>query len=95
MPAAPPEPRHPRRLAGSKWTSHDPALPYCHWIVIEVSRGEVELQAILAPAARVRLPWRGLRERPRWEPGWSLMPPDPGQDGAVGVPGSTSDGLRM
>ena len=65
-----PEPRHPRQLAGSKWTSRDRELAYCHWIVIEVSGDEVVLQSVLERATTLRLPWRSLRERPRWQPGW-------------------------
>jgi tryptophan-rich hypothetical protein len=65
-----PEPRHPGNLAGSKWTSRDPSLPYCHWIVIELSGDEVLLQSVLAPATTHRLAWRELRERARWQPGW-------------------------
>lgn len=65
-----PEPRHPGNLAGSKWSSRGASLPYLHWIVIEVSGDEVVLQAVLSPATTHRMPWRGLRERERWQPGW-------------------------
>lgn len=70
MDAARPEPRHPGKLAGSKWTSRDPSLSYCHWIVIEVSGDTVVLQSVLAAATTVRLAWRALRDRALWQPGW-------------------------
>jgi tryptophan-rich hypothetical protein len=65
------EPRHPGKLAGSKWTSRDPTLPYCHWVVIEVSGDQVVLQSVLERTATMRIAWRGLRVRERWIPGWS------------------------
>jgi tryptophan-rich hypothetical protein len=67
----PPEPRHPRQLARSKWTSRHAGLAYRHWVVIEVSGPDVVLQAVLAPATTLRVPWQALRERPRWSPGWT------------------------
>lgn len=66
----PEEPRHPGKLAASKWTSCDPDLPYCHWIVIEVSGDSVVLQSVLAADVTLRRPWRSLRDRTRWSPGW-------------------------
>ena len=71
MIATRPEPRHPGRLAGSKWTRCDEGRAFCHWIAIEVTRDEVVLQAILEPTATLRLPWRALRDRARWQPGWA------------------------
>ncbi len=66
-----PEPRSPANLAGSKWTSRDPALAYCHWVVIARSGDDVVLQSVLSPATTMQIPWRGLRDRERWQPGWS------------------------
>ncbi len=64
------EPRHPGKLAGSKWTSRDPSLAYCHWVVIEVTGDEVVLQSVLERSTTVRMKWRFLRARDRWSPGW-------------------------
>lgn len=66
-----PEPRHPSRLAGSKWSRCDEGRAYCHYVVIEVSRDDVVLQAILDHHVTLRLPWRALRDRARWQPGWT------------------------
>lgn len=71
MPAPRPEPRHPGKLAGSKWSSRDPARPYCHWVVIEIRGDEVVLQSVLAPATTIRMAWRALRDRAAWQPGWT------------------------
>lgn len=70
MTAPRPEPRHPGRLAGSKWTQRDAGRAFSHWIVIEVSGDQVVLQAILDPATTRRLAWRALRDRASWQPGW-------------------------
>jgi len=66
-----PEPRHPGRLAGSKWSRCDGDDGLCHYVAIEVSRDEVVLQAVLDPRIVLRLPWRALRDRARWRPGWT------------------------
>jgi tryptophan-rich hypothetical protein len=66
-----PAPRHPGRLVGSKWTSRDDELPYRHWVVTELTDGQVVLQSVLCPGMMLRRPWRELRERPRWQPGWA------------------------
>jgi tryptophan-rich hypothetical protein len=63
-------PRHPRHLAGSAWTWRGNPDELCHWRVIEVHGDEAVLQPILAPTRTLRLPWRELRERARWSPGW-------------------------
>lgn len=66
-----PEPRHPRKLAGSKWTCRNTELPFCHWVVVEVTGDDVVLQSVLEKTTKLRVPWRSLRDRARWAPGWS------------------------
>lgn len=65
-----PHPQHPRQLARSKWTSRVPTLERCHWTVIEVSGDEVVLASVLPPTVAHRIPWRALRDRAQWAPGW-------------------------
>jgi tryptophan-rich hypothetical protein len=70
-----PYPVHPTHLLHSKWSTAEgyDELEFCHWEVITFlkRKGEVELRATLDEDARVRLPWRELRDRARWVPGWS------------------------
>ena len=72
MRARTPHPVHPDRLEGSAWTSRSPDHPYAHYEVVAFrkKRGEVELMATLDRSSRVVAPWRELRDRSRWEPGW-------------------------
>ena len=66
-------PRHPRHLVGSKWTRHPGAEEgrERHWTVQAFAprKGVVTLEAVLT-ARQLSLPWRALRERSAWEPGW-------------------------
>ena len=65
------EPSNPGKLAASKWSNVDEAVPYRHYVVTEVhATGEVVLASVLAPASTLRLPWRELRDRAVWRPGW-------------------------
>lgn len=46
----------------------------CTHYVVTVHRartGEVELASVLLPEQVIRIPWRALRERTHWLPGWS------------------------
>lgn len=46
----------------------------CTHYVVTVHRartGEVELASVLLPDQVIRIPWRALRERTHWLPGWS------------------------
>lgn len=67
-----PHPIHPTHLPGSKWSSVDEALEFCHWEVSSYSKkkGVVTLFATLDRDTTLTIPWRELRERERWEPGW-------------------------
>ena len=70
--------RHPQQidqLPGSQWTAREPTNRERHWSVIEASprAGTVTLQAVLTGRI-VTLPWRGLRDRERWLPGWIRGP---------------------
>ena len=67
MPEAPTTPRH---LVGSGWTRRGTPGEPCHWRVVAVSGDEAELRAVLDAALALRLPWRDLRDRARWVPGW-------------------------
>lgn len=77
-------PAHPVKLVGSKWTrvvepaEQDPDTrnleERCtHFVVTQhlVKAGEVELSSVLVSGHTVRVPWRALRDRARWRPGWS------------------------
>ena len=65
------EPSNPGKLAGGKWSNVDPAVQYRHYVVTEVhATGEVVLASVLVPASTLRLPWRELRDRAVWRPGW-------------------------
>ena len=65
-------PRHPHQLPGSKWTSHVDDHPYRHWEVLQVraKAGTVRLRATLSADHELELPWRDLRNRDHWTPGW-------------------------
>ena len=69
-----PHPVHPRFLVGSKWSSApgQDTIEYRHWEVIrhDKKRGEVVLRATLDREAELVLPWRALRDRAKWLPGW-------------------------
>lgn len=75
---ATPHPVHPARLEGSAWTSRSPDHPYAHYEILEFRKktGEVELRATLDRSSRVLAPWRELRDRSRWEPGWGACVKD-------------------
>ena len=64
-------PVHPRHLVGSKWSDLDPSEGARHYEVVAFARrrGTVTLLAVLTGARR-ELPWRALRDRGRWAPGW-------------------------
>lgn len=72
-------PRHPNQLLKTKWTrlAPEPAAPgqvcLAHWEVEEYrpSRQEVVLRASLDKARKLCLPWRALRDREQWTPGWT------------------------
>ncbi len=71
-------PKHPKHLVGSKWTAlrvdpgQDP--PERHWqaVAFEAREGVLTLEAVLT-ARRVELPWRALRDRAEWLPGWTSL----------------------
>ncbi|MEM1350353.1 MAG: TIGR02450 family Trp-rich protein [Myxococcota bacterium] len=65
-------PRHPTHLEGSKWSSLDPNHPHRHWEVESYRKKSkhVVLRATLDSAETLVLPWRELRDRSSWLPGW-------------------------
>ena len=65
-------PIHPKHLLHSKWTSAPQHHDYCHWEVIEHRKRaqEVVLRATLNKSAELIIPWRALRDRSLWTPGW-------------------------
>lgn len=67
-------PQHPRQLRASKWTCCAPETErpggFVHFTVIEVSGDAAVLEAVLDPAVTVRVLWRSLRDRARWQPDW-------------------------
>lgn len=73
MPTAPVHPRHPTHLLESKWSRVDGALEFRHWVISEhhKTRGVVRARAVLDTDVEIELPWRELRNRTLWEPGWT------------------------
>lgn len=80
-------PARPDRLIGSAWTRVDEAWGYRHWEVVARDGDAVIVAAVLARACQHRLPWRALRDRAIWHPGWQPIvgagpapetPADPG-----------------
>lgn len=67
-----PEPTNPKKLPGTEWTAVEPEDKRKHWQVLhfEKKKGEVVLEAVL-DHHRLRLPWRELRNRDEWRPGWT------------------------
>lgn len=62
-------PHHPDKLAGTQWTAVDPEESRRHWQVVERRGDQAFLRAVL-DGATCELPWRDLRDRARWTPGW-------------------------
>lgn len=63
-------PHDPEKLPGTEWTATDPEERRKHWEVVEVSEeGEATLRAVIDGETK-QLPWRELRDRDRWRPGW-------------------------
>ena len=70
-----PHPIHPDRLLHSAWSvaeARQQEMEHCHWEVIThlKRRGEVVLRATLDERCTITIPWRELRDRERWTPGW-------------------------
>jgi len=71
-------PQHPKHLLGSKWTALDydrsQSPPERHWeaVAFERREGLLTLEAVLT-GRRTQLPWRALRDRAEWEPGWTSL----------------------
>ncbi len=63
-------PAHPRRLETTGWTSAAGLFDYRHWEVERVDGDDAVLRAVLAPEVSLRVPWRQLRDRACWAPGW-------------------------
>lgn len=63
-------PQHPKHLPGTKWTSVEPLDGYRHWEVGRVDGDDVVLRSTLNGECHIRLPWRQLRNRATWTPGW-------------------------
>ncbi|MCA8922660.1 MAG: TIGR02450 family Trp-rich protein [Planctomycetes bacterium] len=74
-------PQDARHLVGSKWSARRPSERELHWIVVEfaVRKGLATLEAVLTKRRR-ELPWRELRDRTRWVPGWE-SPSEPAAGG--------------
>lgn len=65
-------PNHIKQILGAAWTAADPTLPYRHFVVEFVTKaGDVQLEAVLDRGYKMSLPWRDLRDRARWTPGWA------------------------
>lgn len=64
-----------RRLIGTGWTSTASIDGRRHWVVVAVRGDAAELRSVLAPVVTHVLPWRALRDRGGWWPGWRALPP--------------------
>lgn len=64
-------PHNPDKLEGTHWTAVEPEDRRKHWEVVryDSESGEVTLEAVL-DGETVAIPWRDLRDREVWEPGW-------------------------
>ncbi len=65
-------PHDPEKLIGSKWTAIEVDERRKHWEVTarDPDEDEVTLRAVMDGETRV-VPWRQLRDRERWTPGWN------------------------
>lgn len=68
-----PHPIHPTHLESSAWSRVDDALPHRHWQAhtFKKKSGQLVLRAVLDASVEVTIPWRELRDRDLWEPGWT------------------------
>lgn len=76
-----PHPQSPNQLVGSSWTRAGAgAGPLRHFEVVAHNHktGMVTLRPALEPDAGIELPWRELRDRARWSPGWLSLVGDGG-----------------
>ena len=64
-------PHNPEKLAGTKWTATEVEDRRKHWEVVayDADDEEVTLRAVI-DGETVAIPWRQLRDRERWRPGW-------------------------
>lgn len=71
-------PQTPKLLVGTRWTRQGSGRLRHHEVVSFTRReGTVSLRPVLAPDEPVEIPWRDLRDRTRWVPGWvSVVEPD-------------------
>lgn len=65
-------PQNPSKLVGSKWTAVEVEGRRKHWLVVEYqkSTGSAVLEAVM-DKQRLEIPWRQLRNRQAWRPGWT------------------------
>jgi tryptophan-rich hypothetical protein len=65
-------PHEPSKLPGSHWTAVDPEERRKHWEVVRYAEeeDEVTLRAVI-DGETVTIPWRDLRDREVWKPGWA------------------------
>jgi tryptophan-rich hypothetical protein len=68
----PEHPIHPTHLERSKWSYVGDEHDFKHWEVESFSkkRGVLTLFAVLEKTTTISIPWRELRDREKWEPGW-------------------------
>ena len=67
-----PAPQNPDKLLDSKWTAVEVEELRKHWQVtaFDEESGEATLEAVL-DGHEVVVPWRQLRDREQWRPGWA------------------------
>lgn len=64
-------PANPKKLSATKWTSAVGLFDYRHWEVSSVDGDDAVLTAVLNADSTMRIPWRDLRDRDVWAPGWN------------------------
>ena len=65
-------PRHPSQLESSKWTSTESRIGFRHFEVdsVDTKTGTAVLRPTLDRSQVLEIPWRELRDRQVWLPGW-------------------------
>ena len=71
-------PVHPRQLSGTPWTRVHPEDDRKHFHVEAFAKktGEVIMRPVLGGDV-LRFPWKELRDRSKWKPGWESTSPKP------------------
>ena len=65
-------PQNRRKLPGSQWTAVEVEHRRRHWQVVGLSDdGQQAVLRAVIDGHQIHLPWRELRLRDQWQPGWT------------------------